>query len=113
MVAYQVREDTYLGGYDTRQYSEDTARRIDEAVQKLLQEQYDKVKQLLTEKKDVLERVTRVLLERETLNAEEFVRVVEGQDLESVKPPSEPLKDKEEREPPRIVPKIKPNLGGA
>ncbi|MCX7782025.1 MAG: ATP-dependent zinc metalloprotease FtsH [Meiothermus sp.] len=112
-VAYQVREDTYLGGYDTRQYSEDTAKRIDEAVQKLLQEQHDKVLNLLTEKKDVLERVTQVLLERETLNAEEFVRVVEGEALESLEPPSEPPKDKEEKEPPRIVPKIKPNLGGA
>lgn len=112
-VAYQVREDTYLGGYDTRQYSEDTAKRIDEAVQKLLQDQHDKVLNLLTEKKDVLERVTRVLLERETLNAEEFVRVVEGEELESILPPSEPPKDKEEKEPPRIVPKIKPNLGGA
>ncbi len=113
MVAYQVREDTYLGGYDTRQYSEDTAKRIDEAVQKLLQEQHDKVLQLLTEKRDALERVTQALLERETLNAEEFVRVVEGEALESLEPPSEPPKDKEEKEPPRIVPKIKPNLGGA
>jgi cell division protease FtsH len=112
-VAYQVREDTYLGGYDTRQYSEDTAKRIDEAVQKLLQEQHDKVLKLLTEKKDVLERVTVMLLERETLNAEEFVRVVEGEELESILLPSEPPKDKEEKEPPRIVPKIKPNLGGA
>lgn len=112
-VAYQVREDTYLGGYDTRQYSEDTAKRIDEAVQKLLQEQHDKVLNLLTKQKDVLERVARVLLERETLNAEEFVRVVEGEVLERMEPPSEPPKDKEEKEPPRIVPKIKPNLGGA
>jgi cell division protease FtsH len=113
MVAYQVREDTYLGGYDTRQYSEETAKRIDEAVQKLLQEQHDKVLNLLTEKREVLERVTRVLLERETLNSEEFVRVVEGEELESPVPPSEPSKEKEEKEPPRIVPKIKPNLGGA
>ncbi|MCS7068493.1 MAG: ATP-dependent zinc metalloprotease FtsH [Meiothermus sp.] len=112
-VAYQVREDTYLGGYDTRQYSEDTAKRIDEAVQKLLQEQHDRVLNLLTEKREVLERVTQVLLERETLNAEEFVRVVEGEALENPLPPSEPPKDKEEKEPPRIVPKIKPNLGGA
>lgn len=112
-VAYQVREDTYLGGYDTRQYSEDTAKRIDEAVQKLLKEQHDKVLNLLTEKRDVLERVTQALLERETLNAEEFVRVVEGEALESLEPPSEPPRDKEEKEPPRIVPKIKPNLGGA
>ncbi|MER3480007.1 MAG: cell division protein FtsH [Meiothermus sp.] len=112
-VAYQVREDTYLGGYDVRQYSEETARRIDEAVKVLLEEQRERVVKLLTEKRDVLERVTQALLEYETLNAEQFVRVVEGLPVEE--PPSEPPKDKEEREVPRIVPKIKPGgaLGGA
>lgn len=114
-VAYQVREDTYLGGYDTRQYSEETAKRIDEAVQKLLQEQHDKVVELLSEKKDILEKVTQALLEYETLNAEQFVKVVEGMPVEEVVQSSDepPQADKEEKDPPRIVPKIKPNLGGA
>ncbi|PZA07174.1 MULTISPECIES: ATP-dependent zinc metalloprotease FtsH [unclassified Meiothermus] len=112
-VAYQVREDTYLGGYDVRQYSEETARRIDEAVKALLEEQRERVVKLLTEKRDILERVTQALLEYETLNAEQFVRVVEGLPVEES--PSEPPKDKEEKEVPRIVPKIKPGsaLGGA
>lgn len=61
-----------------RQYSEETARRIDEAVKVLLEEQRERVVKLLTEKRDVLERVTQALLEYETLNAEQFVRVVEG-----------------------------------
>ncbi|MBF6594176.1 MAG: ATP-dependent zinc metalloprotease FtsH [Thermaceae bacterium] len=111
-VAYQIREDTYLGGYDTRQYSEETAKRIDEAVQKLLQDQHDKVVTLLTEKREILERVTQALLEFETLNSEQFLKVVQGETLEQ-DPPAEPPKDKDEKEPPRIVPKIKPNLGGA
>ncbi|MDX2006969.1 MAG: ATP-dependent zinc metalloprotease FtsH [Meiothermus sp.] len=112
-VAYQIREDTYLGGYDTRQYSEETAKRIDEAVQKLLQEQHDEVETMLTEQREVLERVTRALLEHETLNAEQFLRVVNGETLELAPPKDPPQPDKEEKEPPRIVPKIKPNLGGA
>jgi len=108
-VAYQVREDSYLGGYDVRQYSEETARRIDEAVRKLLEEQHQRVVQLLTEKREILERVTRALLERETLTGEEFERLVEGLPLdEPGEPPSE---SKDQEEAPRIVPKIKP--GGA
>jgi cell division protease FtsH len=110
-MAYQVREDTYLGGYDTRQYSEDTARKIDEAVKNLLETQHDRVVELLNEKREVLERVTKALLEFETLNGEQFMRVVDDLPLEE--PPAEPPKDKEEKEPPRVVPKIKPNLGGA
>ena len=108
-VAYALREETYLGGYDVRQYSEETARRIDEAVRGLIEEQYGRVRTLLTEKREVLERVAETLLERETLTAEEFHKVVEGLPLET---PSEP---KEEREAPRVVPKVKPGgaLGGA
>ncbi|RIH90599.1 ATP-dependent zinc metalloprotease FtsH [Calidithermus terrae] len=111
-VAYQVREDTYLGGYDVRQYSEETARRIDEAVKGLLEEQHEKVIELLRERREVLERVTKALLDYETLNAEQFERVVQGLPLEEPTP-NEPPKDQEEKDTPRIVPKIKPNLGGA
>ncbi len=103
-VAYARREGTYLGGYDVRQYSEETARRIDEAVQRLMEEQYNRVKNLLLEKRAILERVAETLLERETLTAEEFQRVVEGLPLEEPKPP-------EREEAPRVVPKVKP--GGA
>lgn len=108
-VAYALREDTYLGGYDVRQYSEETAKRIDEAVRRLIEEQYQRVLDLLRAKREVLERVAETLLERETLTAEEFQRVVEGLPLEV---PEEP---KEEKEAPRVVPKIKPGgaLGGA
>ncbi|AFV75743.1 ATP-dependent metalloprotease FtsH [Thermus oshimai JL-2] len=110
-VAYALREDTYLGGYDVRQYSEETARRIDEAVRRLIEEQYARVKALLEEKREVLERVAETLLERETLTAEEFQRVVEGLPLEE----PAPQEAKEEREAPRVVPKVKPGgaLGGA
>jgi len=92
-----------------RQYSEETAKRIDEAVRRLIEEQYQRVKALLLEKREVLERVAETLLERETLTAEEFQRVVEGLPLEA------PEEAREEREPPRVVPKVKPGgaLGGA
>ncbi len=118
-VAYQIREETYLGGHDTRQYSDETANRIDAAVQALLQEQHDVVQTLLTEKREVLERVTAALLERETLNAEEFITVVEGgelvpldADLANPLPPTTPP-DKSDNDYPKPVAKIKPRLGGA
>jgi cell division protease FtsH len=110
-VAYQVREETYLGGYDSRQYSEDTARRIDAAVQGLLQEQHTRVVQLLQDKRAELELITQALLAHETLTAEQFIRVVEGEPIDE----PAPADVKEERETPRIVPKVKPGgaLGGA
>ncbi|MFN4231393.1 ATP-dependent zinc metalloprotease FtsH [Thermus sp.] len=112
-VAYAVREDTYLGGYDVRQYSEETAKRIDEAVRGLIEEQYGRVKNLLQEKREILERVAETLLERETLTAEEFQKVVEGLPLEEEEEGAP--QERPEKEPPRVVPKVKPGgaLGGA
>ena len=111
-VAYAEREESYLGGYETRRYSEATARRIDEAVKELIREQYERVKTLLTEKREVLERVAEALLEHETLTAEMFERVVIG--LDPVAPQPGADSDTEEAKPRRrVIPKIKPGLGGA
>jgi len=112
-VAYAEREEGYLGGYETRHYSEETARRIDEAVRELIREQYARVRELLSEKREVLERVAEALLEHETLTAEMFERVVAGErPVEEA--PEEPRKE-EERPRRRVIPKVKPKpgLGGA
>jgi len=109
-VAYADREETYLGGYETRRYSEATARRIDEAVKGLIEEQYRRVKRLLTERREELERVAEALLEHETLTAEMFERVLAG--LDPLEPSDEPAGE-EERPRRRVIPKIKPGLGGA
>ncbi len=112
-VAYAVREDTYLGGYETRRYSEETARRIDEAVRDLITREYRRVKALLEDRRAVLERVAEALLERETLTAEMIERLVQGLPPESPeKPPGGEGSGLEGR---RVIPKIKPGgaLGGA
>ena len=108
-VAYAEREESYLGGYETRRYSEETARRIDEAVKELISEQYRRVKRLLREHRDVLDHVAEALLDHETLTAEMFQRVVEGLPPEEA-PGGEPER---ERPAPRrpLGPRLKP--GGA
>ena len=111
-VAYADREETYLGGYETRRYSEETARRIDEAVKELIREQYQRVRRLLIEKREVLDRVAEALLEHETLTAEMFQRVVAGLEPEPEAPEEEGAEG-EEKPRRRVIPKIKPGLGGA
>ena len=113
-VAYAEREDTYLGGYENRRYSEETARRIDDAVRVLIEEQYHRVKELLRTRYEALERVAEALLEYETLDAEAFVRVIKGGPVELEPDPEKP--DEKAPPPRRVVPKIKPGggaLGGA
>ncbi|WP_457629855.1 ATP-dependent zinc metalloprotease FtsH [Oceanithermus sp.] len=109
-VAYEERQDTYLGGYEVRNYSEDTARLIDGAVKELIGEQYRRVTALLRDRRAELERVAEALLERETLTAEQFVRVLQGEPLDEDEGSEEPGQT-------QVVPKArvkgKPGLGGA
>jgi len=74
-----------------RDYSEDTAIKIDQEVRKLVNKGYTTAKQILSDNRDALERIARALIEREVLDANEIKMVVEGQELPPVQPP--PSKD--------------------
>ncbi len=51
----------------TKPYSEETSKLIDEEVRKLIEDAYDKTKQLLTEKRIQVEKLAEALLEKEVL----------------------------------------------
>ncbi|MGH9118685.1 MAG: ATP-dependent zinc metalloprotease FtsH [Acidimicrobiales bacterium] len=72
----------------TREYSDETARIIDEEVSRILLEQQDRCREVLTENRKGLELVSRALLEHETVDGEEVVRLVrlaaEGVDITTV-----------------------------
>ena len=57
---------------EQRNYSEETAEQIDAEVSKLVDEAHQLATQILTDNVDKLELLTNALLERETLDAEEF-----------------------------------------
>jgi cell division protease FtsH len=67
---------TYLGdrkiGVREKDYSEDTAREIDVAVRKLIDEAYDQAQELLSRRRALLEEGAKLLLEKETLTPEDF-----------------------------------------
>jgi len=70
-----------------RDYSEDTAIKIDQEVRKLVNKGYTQAKQILSENRDVLERIARALIEREVLDANEIKMLVENQELPPIQPP--------------------------
>ncbi len=57
---------------EQRDYSEETAKAIDEEVNRFINEGYKKAEQVITEHKDKLEEITQQLLEKEVLEQEEF-----------------------------------------
>ncbi|MDQ6854174.1 MAG: ATP-dependent zinc metalloprotease FtsH [Actinomycetota bacterium] len=61
----------------TRDYSDDTARVIDEEVERILREEEDRARKVLSEHRAGLEAVAHALLERETLDGSEVERLVD------------------------------------
>lgn len=59
-----------------KDYSEQTAYEIDLEVKRLIDETYDRVKEILETHRDKLEHLAKVLLEKEVVEGEEFKRIV-------------------------------------
>jgi len=75
-----------------RDYSEETAIRIDEQVRKLVQGGYDTSSKILDEHSDALVKIAENLLEREILDGTEVLQIIKGDTL----PPMGKPKDSED-----------------
>jgi cell division protease FtsH len=64
-----------------RDYSEETAIRIDEQVKKLVQGCYDTAAAIIDERADALAKIAETLLEREILDGDEVMQIVRGETL--------------------------------
>jgi len=77
-MAWGSQGQVFLGEdlMQTRDYSDETARVIDEEVERILRECEERCLQVLTEHRNGLDLVARKLLELETINGAEVVRLV-------------------------------------
>lgn len=71
-------------------YSEETAAEIDEEVKSIIFNAYQKTEKVLSDHIDVLHRLAGVLFEKEKLDADEFIDVIEGRLLPSGMQAAEP-----------------------
>ena len=82
---YYGEDDTrpnMLGGFgDTREYSEETAKAIDEEVKKLIDNLYDETRKILQNNAERVEAVAKALLRYETLDASDIDRIMRGDNL--------------------------------
>ena len=78
-LAYGKKEEHIFLGREIaqhRDYSEQTAQRIDAAVKQIIVEANDKVTRLLEENRDILKAIAAELLERETIMLEDIDRII-------------------------------------
>jgi len=94
-----------------RDYSEDTAIQIDKEVRRIVNAAYEKARGLLSDNRDVLERIAQALLEREVIDAAEVKLLMEGKPLpEKLRtPPQAPPAPSVEPKP--VRPELRPGLG--
>ena len=59
-------------------YSDEIAREIDDEIRRIVESAHQTAKDLLTERRDDLDRISKILLERETIDAEQFVALLDG-----------------------------------
>jgi cell division protease FtsH len=87
-VNYSESEETLFLGREitrTRSHSEATAVEIDKEVRRILQEAYDRTRQLLTTHLAELERLKDALVAHEVLNRKEVDAILEGKDLRELR----------------------------
>jgi cell division protease FtsH len=82
-------------------YSDEIAREIDDEVRRIVEDAHQTSKDILSEHREQLDTISKILLERETIEAAEFIALLEG------KPEDEVFADEEEEEeakPPEAAP---------
>ncbi len=80
-MTYGQRQDQVFLGRDItreRDYGEEVASAIDREVQEIVMQQYKRAKDLLVSRRATLNRLAITLMEKETLLAEELLRIVRG-----------------------------------
>ncbi len=78
-VAFGKRGAGYLGNNEpqlVREYAETTQQYIDEEIAKIIDERYEIVLNMLNSKKHLLEKIALTLLEKETIESEEFDAII-------------------------------------
>ncbi len=78
------QEEVFLGRemHRQREYSDSTAREIDEEVQSISREAYDRAMQTLKEHKEVLDRIAELLIEHEEVPGQVVTDLLEGKEPE-------------------------------
>ncbi|MBE5750851.1 MAG: ATP-dependent zinc metalloprotease FtsH [Clostridiales bacterium] len=88
LVAYDSDQPVFMGmeyGNQSRGgYSQETAATIDSEIRRLIQEAHERAVKLLKENRAVLDNMSRVLVEKETIYTEEVAMLMKGADYKEV-----------------------------
>jgi cell division protease FtsH len=103
-------------------YSDEIAREIDDEIRRIVESAHQTAKDLLTDNRKELDRISNILLERETIDAEQFLALLDGKpedevfagEDEEAEQPAEtaPEPERAQREGPVAQPRPRPGFAG-
>jgi cell division protease FtsH len=70
-------------------YSDEIAREIDDEIRRVIEEAHQSATRVLSEHMDVLHRISAILIERETIDKDQYERLLAGESAETVFPEEE------------------------
>lgn len=112
-LAYNEEDDeVFLGrsmSQQHSQFSDETARKIDQEVRRVIDESYTRAKNILIEHRDKLDLMAEALMKYETLDTKQLDQIMEGNEPD---PPSD-WDDRSNTPPSSSDRGSKPNIGGA
>ena len=85
-INYGKSTEVFIGrDYQTQvNYSEQTAALIDAEIKRIMEECYSKGKEILTKNRNILDNMAQLLIEKETIYAEEVDAIIKGADYKEV-----------------------------
>jgi cell division protease FtsH len=92
-------------------YSEEIAREIDDEIRRVIEEAHELALAVLREHMDELHKISAILIERETIDKDQFERLLAGEDEGTVFPdeaPAQPEEPEKQPEPKRERPRPRP-----
>ncbi len=87
LMSLESVEDRYLDGRAVMNCGDATAAEIDTEVMMLLKESYEKAKQLLSDNREVLDKIADYLFEKETITGKQFMEIY--REVLGIEPPEE------------------------
>lgn len=105
LVAYDSDQPVFMGmdyeygGGSRNGYSQETAAAIDDEVRKLVSEAHERAVKLLTENRSILDNMSRVLVEKETIYTEEVALLMKGASYTEVIEFMDAQEDRHEKDP--------------
>jgi cell division protease FtsH len=115
-ITFGKKEEQIFLGREIAQhqdYSEDTAIKIDQEVNRIVTEQYNRARQIILENKEAMIRLAEALLDRESLDSVQIRRLVAGLPLDDDEPPTAARIDKPKAEgKPSVLKPIIPTVPG-